>query len=354
MKRSFILILILMAAGMGLFSTGSDTERWDLRMIKQAPIWKNLMVNYAYADHKKFWPERKKALETILDKYPDSRWTDDAALILACGKASFENDTNGAVAALKKVAETYPNGRTIVVDWSPGNGCRFDDKWVVWQGGLVFLNPDGSIRTAKPFHRHGEISDLEKETLAYFKHLDQFPRSTTVTAQLFISRMLGLKGDTAGAVSVLEKIVSHSAGYLPGINKADRRAASQPHGYHTRNLITRPEYRAYLSLIGYYEKRKQVDKAAAAAGKLLNFCSKDGWLWTLNKTIGNFYERHHMPKQAEEQFQLALDGLMNYKDDVEKRNQLVKGSDIPDQFWKDQRKTLETKLKSIKKPGKKN
>jgi tetratricopeptide (TPR) repeat protein len=367
MKISSIFSLIFII-GIGLFFLISSfafaqhaqataepaSERWDLQMIKEAPIWKNLLVNYAYADHKKFWPERKKALETILEQFPESRWADDAALVLACGKASFENNMDGAISALKKVAEIYPYGRTIVVEWDPQDGCRFDDTWLMWQGSLVFLNPDGTARTSKPFHRYGEISPLEKEALAYFNHLDQFPRSTKVTAQFFISEMLGLKGDKVGAVAVLEEIVSRSASYLPQINKADRGAASQPEGYYTRGLTTRPEYRAYFSLIGYYEKLKKIDKAKAAAVNFYNSCSSDGWLWAFNRYMGDFYERHNLWKQAEEQYQTALKGLMMLKGEVEKRKKQVGASDFPDNFWEDCSNTLETKLKTMKKAGEKD
>lgn len=352
MKISSIFVLIFFTAGIGLFfpfscsgeQSSAYTGRWDLRMIEEAPIWKNLLVNYSYAEHRKFWPERKRALEKILDKFPDSRWADDAALILACGKASFENDPNGATADLKKVVEQYPSGHTIVTYWDPEDGCRFDDTWLMWQGGLVFLNPDGTTRTAKPFHRNGEISQLEKEALAYFKHLEKYPKPTAVMAQLFISQILGLKEDMAGTIAVLEKIVSSSAAYLARINKADRIAASQSDGYYIRGLITRPEYRAYLSLIGYYEKQQKIEKAISTADKLFNLCTKDGWLWSINKHIGNFYERHGLVKKAEEQYQLALDGLMIHKKDVERRSKFVRGTDIPDNFWKNNRIELERKL----------
>lgn len=353
MKISLIFTIILFIAGIGFISPFSSsgelfaaqTERWDLRMIEEAQIWKKLLVNYFYAEHRRFWPERKKALEEILAKFPESRWADDAALVLACGKASFEDDLNGAIAELEKVAEKYPTGHTIVVLWDPQDGCRYDDTWLAWQGSLVFLNPDGSVRTTKPFQRHGEISHLEKESLNYFHHLDKFPRSTMVTAQLFISQMLALKGDLAGAAAVLEEIVTVAGNYLPKLNRADRLAASQPGGYHIRNFDTRPEYRAYISLIGYYEKLQQLDKANATAEKLISSCTQDGWFWKINRYIGDYYQRHEAGALAEKQYRLALDGLLKHKADVARRNKLVQGSEIPEQFWQNNIKSLERKLK---------
>ncbi len=326
MKRPFIFVLTIFVASMIVFTPTSlsekhispDTERWDIQMVKEARIWHNLLTNYYYAEHNRYWPKRKAALEKIVQEFPDSQWADDAALILACGKASFENEPAGAKAALEEVIRRYPNGRTVVSHWHPEDGCKFDDTWLTWQGGLVFLKPDGTVRIAKPFDRDGEICHLEKEALAYFRHLKRYPRATKVMAQLFISEILGQKGDRADAIAALEKIVTNSALYIAVISKADRVAASQPDGYHIRSLVRRPEYRAYLSLIGYYEKQDEVDKAAEMADKLLNLCSKDGWLWAINKHIGDFYNKHGLRKKAKEQYQLALAGLMKHKNDMEK------------------------------------
>jgi tetratricopeptide (TPR) repeat protein len=352
MRRQFIFVLIVFAASMVLFaqlssfgqriSTGS--ERWDLLMIKEACIWKNLLVNYSYAEHQRYWPERKAALETTVDKFPVSQWADDAALILACGKANFENDVAGAITDLEKVAKQYPNGQTVVVDWDLDDSCRFDDVWLMWQGGLVFLNPDGTIRIAKPFDKDGEVPQLEKEALAYFEHLERYPRTTKVIVNIFISKMLDLKGDRAAAISVLEKVASDSATYLALMSKADRIAASQSDGYYIRSLVERPEYRAYLALIGYYEKQDEVDKALEVADMLFNLSSKDGWLWPINRYIGDIYDRHGLRSKAKEQYQLALAGLREHKLDMEKRSKLVTGSDIPDNFWENSRSELEEKL----------
>ena len=138
----------------------ANTPRWDLKMIEEAPIWKHLLNSYPYADQARYWPERKAALEQVVMKYPKSQWADDAALVLACGKHDFENDANGAIRDLKNIGSTYPDGQTIVVEWFLGERCEFDDVWLRSQGGLVFLNPDDTIRIAKPFDRAGEIAQI--------------------------------------------------------------------------------------------------------------------------------------------------------------------------------------------------
>lgn len=356
MKRPYILVVTVFLASTIVFTPISSfgqhistgLERWDIQMVKEARVWYNLLTNYYYAERQRYWTERKAALEKIVREFPDSRWADDAALILACGKASFENNVNGAIAGLKKVAEQYPDGQTIVSHWYPHDGCRFDDTWLMWQGGLVFLNPDGTIRVAKPFDRDGQISQLEREALAYFEHLARYPRATKVIAQLFISEMLSQKGDRTGAVAVLKKIVTNSAQYLALISRADRIAASRPDGYYIRRLVRRPEYQAYLSLIGYYEKQDELDKAVEIADTLFKLCSKDGWLWSVNRHLGDFYDRHGLRSRAEEQYRLALAGLRKFEEDMEKRSKLVTGSDIPDDFWENTRRELKEKL--LKKP----
>lgn len=358
MKTSSIFVLIaLIAIIVGIAGVCSSAEyisnssqRWDLVMIKEARIWKNLLVDYAYADHQRYWPERKAALEKIVNEFAESRWADDAALILACGKASFENDSEGAIAALEGVIRRYPDGQTVVEYWHPDDGCRFDDTWLMWQGGLVFLNPDGTVRVAKPFSRGG-LSQLEKEGLAYFEHLEKYPIATKVMAQLFKSQILGHKGHTAEAIATLEAITSNSGTYLTTLNRADKRAVSQTDGHYIRSAIKRPECQAYLSLIGYYEKAGDVEKAVGKAGEFLNIYSKDGWQWTINRHIGNFYDRRGFRGQAKEQYRLALDGLKVYKDLTEKREKLIEGSDIPDNFWENSRSELEAKL--IDKPQRK-
>lgn len=353
MSRITVSILLAFAAGMLAIMTGFasgqnisiDTQRWDLMLIKEAKIWKNLLVNYGYAEHQRFWPERRAALRKIINEYPNSRWADDAALILACGKASFENNISGAIADLKIIADRYPDGMTIVTHWDPDDGCKFDEVWLMWQGGLVFLDPEGTIRTAKPFDRDGEISQLEGEGLAYFRHLEIYPVATAVMAHLFRSQMLERRGDRTGAILALKNIVENSTEYLGVVSRADKIAASESDGYHIRSLVRRPEYRAYVSLIAHYERQEKMDEAVAVADTLCSLYGKDGWLWSMNRNIGDFYQRQGFESKAKEQYQLSLTGLLLYKEDIEKRGKLVKGTDIPKDFWDNNRRELEGRLK---------
>jgi len=287
-----------------------SANRWDLVMIKEAPIWKNLLKNYGHAPHEKYWPDRKVALEEVVSQYPNSQWADDAALILACAKADSENDTVGAIAGLQNVVKAYPNAQSIVVFWDPAIACVFDRTWLMWQGGLVFLNPDKTIRSAKPFDRHGEISQTESEALAYFEHLEKYPRSTKVTAQFFIAKMPYQKGDVEGAISALEKITSNSAGYLSTMVQADGVAALGPYGYHIRDL-SRPEVDAYFDLIGLYEQKGQFDKAIAKGDQFASSVN-NGPRWDIIKLLGKFYDGRNFKEKAKAQYQVALSVVEKY------------------------------------------
>jgi len=287
-----------------------ETPRWDLMMIKEAPIWKHLLNSYVYADPAKYWPERKAALEQVVAKYPESQWADDAALVLACGRCDFENDPKGAIHALKDIGSTYPDGQTIVVEWFIGERCIFDDVWLRSQGGLVFLNPDDTIRITKPFDRDGEISQGENEVLTYFEHLGKYPRSTKVTAEVFIAQQLLREGDTDAAISAMQAITSDSTGYLSKIVTADGVAASGPYGYYIRE-VPRPEVRAYFDLIGLYEHQGQSEKAVAKADELARSVNS-GPRWDTIRRLGEFYESHNLTQKAKMEYQLALTAVNKY------------------------------------------
>lgn len=346
-RRVFFFIVATLIACPCTFAQEAcdDSFRWDLQMIREAPIWQNLLVNYSYADHRERWPERKRALELILEKHPQSQWADDAALILACGKANFEDNTKGALADLRKLIREYPYGQTVVVHWDREDGCILDDVWLTRQGGLVFLNPDNSVRASNPFSRDG-ITQREKETLAYFRHLRQFPRSTQVMAKLILSNILIMEGQESQAASVLNDIVSTSRTYLALVNRADKRAAVRPDGYLISNLTYRPEYHAHLSLMWHYEKQGALEKSFEVAQQLIKLASDDGWLWTINRQIGDFYGRNRQLDRANTQYKLALVGLKKHQGILKKRSEMVQGSEIPEDFWSTTQKEIERKIRA--------
>ena len=324
-------------------------QRWDLRMIEEAPIWDYLLVKYGYAAHAKYWPERKAALQTIVNEVPDSRWADDAALILACGKADFEGDANGAVAALREVIKKYPDGHTIVDEWSPPEGCRLDQAWLMWVGGLVFLNPDRTIGVSRPFDRDGKISQEEREILAYFDHLEKHPKLTIDVAQCFIADKLWRQGKLAGATAELEAIIARHPD-LAAINAADRQAAVQADGYLIGHVppnettpVWRPEYDAYLWLSGLYQAQGQNDNAVATAVALAEACSADGWYYRLNRRVGDRCAENGRWTEAERQYRLGVQGYRQVVADRAARQEAAEAAGLiskPPDFVESWEKTI--------------
>ncbi len=77
LSKIIMIIAVVTFFSAPVFSLDTNTlmkeERWDLRMIDDAHIRKNLLTNYAYAEHQKYWPNRKTALEQIINQFPDSQ-----------------------------------------------------------------------------------------------------------------------------------------------------------------------------------------------------------------------------------------------------------------------------------------
>jgi tetratricopeptide (TPR) repeat protein len=341
MKPRTLLIGIALAAGVLFVTPGeactqnqsSAQGRWDLQMIREAPIWTKLLVRYTDSDHLGAWPQRKAALESLLREHPDSRWADDAAMLLACGRASLEGDLNGAIGDLERIVERYPEGQTVVDRWDLERGCLLDETWLLWQGGLAFLDKDGRIRTAKPFDRDGEISAGEREALAYFDHLEKYPRATSVMARLLIAELQAHSGNPSASIKTLLDLVTDADAYLRLITRADRAVGRSADGYHVRNLVNRPEYGAYIYLARQYVKQRQSDQAIEIADRFVERYSQDGWLWPMHRQLADIYARSGRYEQAERQRTLALQGLSAHEKTIRKRDQRVGGSDLGDQYW---------------------
>jgi len=198
-----ICIAIFILFGMSVLThaqnISTDPERWDLRMIEEEPIWFNLFANYYFAEKGKYWNDTKVKLKTIINEYPESRWIDDAELMLAGGKASFEGDIQGAIDILEDIIEKYPASQTVVTYWAPDSGCRFDMDWMY---SVAF------IMGGKAFDRYGTINKYDRALLYYFEHLEKYPRFTKDVAKFIIALMLSQQGDMVGAITELESLIA--------------------------------------------------------------------------------------------------------------------------------------------------
>lgn len=298
--------------------TSTDFQRWDLMMIEEAPIWGNLISYYGYSDKSRYWPERKASLQAIIEKYPESRWADDAALCLAGGQASIEGDIDGAIAAIRQIIAQYPDGHSIIAYWDLEKGCVLDESWLMWQGGVVSFNSENSISSSKPYDRDGKISLQEREILTYFAHLQKYPILTKDVAQWIIALMLLEQHDSLRAISELEAIINRSS-YLASISAADRKTASDSDGFliardavRNKYPIWRPQYSAYMDLMPLYKYQGDLNKAVNIGLEWASMYSSDGWYWPWNQRVGGICAEADRWKEATEQYQIALQGVKDF------------------------------------------
>ena len=205
---------------------------------------------------------------TIVADHGGSRWVDDAKMALACGVAEFESDVPGAIRLLDQVIVDYPKGRTVIIGCPKGFGCEFDRTWVMAQGGLVFLNDDGTVRHAKPFgDTNGKIGETEKEFLAYLGHLKRHPRKTAVVARLLQAEILFHAGQEERSASVLDRIIVDARPTIAQTAAADRSAAQGRYGWLICGLW-RPEYQAWRMRAGFSgeDRHEEVDRSAGRTG----------------------------------------------------------------------------------------
>ena len=186
----------------------------------------------------------------------------------------------------------------------------------MWAPGLASLNPDRSIRWSRPFDKYGGLSQLEREALTYFNHLEKYPKFTVDVAQRIIAQILARRGDHTAAVAELERIIARHPD-LATVNTADRVAASKADGYligheSVESPVWRPEYFTYLLLMNPYEATRQNDKAVATGLALAGACSRDGWYWNVNRRVGDVCKRNNRLTEAEKQYQLALQGCRRF------------------------------------------
>ena len=283
-----------------------SSKRWDLQMIEEAPIWHRLKIHYFSDPVEKYWPQRKTALQTVITQFPASRWADDAALMLAGGQASIEGDRTGALITLRQVMDDYPDGNTAIVGWTSDNGCHLDVIWLISSSHL------------HPFDRFGGITKDNLEILAYFEHLEKYPRRTTEVAQLISAQIRAEGGNFKGAIAELEAIIDRST-ELGTLVTIDEQAT---HPNITFNPLAapifapfvirgfaRPQYSAYRYLMHLYQSQKDVKKAMAVGLELANIASPDGREWFINRVVGNLLAQNGRWAQAEEQYQFAMNGF---------------------------------------------
>ena len=314
---SFILTFVVGFICMGNFAHGQEIhfQRWDLRMMAERKIWKEIRLYYSRNPAER-WPERKSRLEKIINQFPASQWADDAALMLAGGQATVDGNTESAIAALRQVMESYPSEHTIVVGWRTYMGCKLDYMWMLETGPLLSGPRSRPIRVDVP------PSGQMREILAYFEHLEKYPRRTIDIAQLMIAQMLSSQGDVKGAIAELETIIDRT-GDLRTIVAADNQLAKRPNAHLVKShtpyafrRVARPQYAAYIDLMHLYQSQSEVEKAIAIGLELANTASPDGSRWSINRSVGDLLAQNGRWAKAEEQYQLAVNAYREFVEET--------------------------------------
>ncbi len=291
-----------------------EPQRWDQRIINEADIWKNLLLNYNCVDIASCWTERQQAMMKIINEFPTSQWADDALLMMVGEKAIINNNIDVAILELRKIQKNYSSESTIIDFWHYQRGCQIDQTWLMWIPSLIVRDENNNVINTVPFDRDNDIDDLELETITFFEHLEKYPQKTKDVAQYMIALMLKKKSDAEGAIHELEVLLSDKN--LQEIRTTDYEASKSPHGYligsappYNRFPVIRVELEACKLLLSLYSLQNEDEKLIKLSDKIANEYSFDGWYWFINKYIGNIYAQHDQPIKAHEQYQLSIEGI---------------------------------------------
>jgi tetratricopeptide (TPR) repeat protein len=278
-------------------------------------IWKEIRLYYSRNPAER-WPERKNRLQKIINQFPTSQWADDAILILVGEQAVIDGNTESAIAALRQVMESYPSEHTIVVGWRTYMGCKLDYMWLLETVPLLSRPRSRPIRVDVP------PSGQMREILAYFEHLEKYPRRTVDIAQLMIAQMLSSQGDVKGAIAELEAIIDRT-GDLRTIVATDNQLAKRPNAHLVKShtpyafrQVARPQYAAYRYLMPLYQSQSEVEKAIAIGLELANTASPDGSRWSINQSVGDLLAQNGRWAKAEEQYQLAVNAYREFVEET--------------------------------------
>jgi len=285
-------------------------------MMEDEHIWKYLLVGMGRAEKQASWPERKTALEKVITEFPNSRWSDDAALILAIGIYEFEGktgldelkstleardqgyfgDAEKAIGELNTIVEKYPNEKTILSPWLvPGCGPQLDNHWMM-------------ARASLPFDKHGKFSQQDREYLVYFDHLEKFPVYTKDVAKLYIAGLLTFqKDDMPSSIEVLEEILSDTVEFKLAVI-ADKSRALEEYAHLIRIGIERPQYIAYRGLITLYRAQGRKEEMVSLTQSFAEIVNQ-GINVPIIEEVGKVYDELGLTNKAKQQYQSALDTL---------------------------------------------
>jgi hypothetical protein len=308
------LVFLLISISIVAQTKNENHNRWDMEIINESDIWRNLLVNYNCTDINTCWPDRQKALYKIVNEYPKSQWVDDALIMHTCDKAIIDNDLDNAIVKLREIQKEYPSESTIIDGWHYQRGCYINATWLMNAPSLVVRNENNIIIKTYPFDRDSILDDLELETLAYFNHLDKYPQLTKDIVQYIIALMYLQKGEIEKAINELEALLSNKD--LQNIRNIDFEASKKPNGNFLESVppydvapLWRVELASSQLLLNLYSEQNHNVKLIEFSNKIANEFSPDGWYWQLNRNLGIIYEKHKYFIKAKEQYDIAINGI---------------------------------------------
>jgi len=265
----FVSLIILFACGYKMYAVAAENQvlsRWeDKRRLENWPIYSLLIKSGGYGNgipEPQQWetygilkdPEREPKLREVLEKYPNSEYADDAALLLARAELFYHGDPNAAIEKLYKVISKYPDG-----DW-----IAEDRVWLTIISEITKLGKDGQLHPREPRKKRpgGELG----ESFVYLNYLEKEPHNTADEAKYWIAKII-LKIDLRGsryqeAVRNLKEVVEK--------HRFQNRASKDLVAAGTLKcallkLLVRTEHKCHLLLIkAYFDKEDYVNVTTTA------------------------------------------------------------------------------------------
>lgn len=281
-----------------------DVAKWNKIELEEQAVKLLLSVKSDELKTLNNWPERKEALQMIVQQHPESRYADDAWLKLACGKYEYEGDTEGAIKILEDVIDKFSTETTNLDPmWAVGHECEYNFQWTMATR-YKFALMNG-------YNQSNNKQDMMKQyreepylvSVAYLNHLEQYPIMTSEVARLYMATILIHEQRYEKAINQLEMLTDKTE-QNPGKVQADIVAVTGQYNELIRS-INRPYYLAARMLAGCYkninntiEMKKHLDAFASVVNQ--------GYLYEIIEQVGDMYDEAGFTKQANVQYESAI------------------------------------------------
>lgn len=162
------------------YSQGAQSERWDIKAIRDVKLWHPIVL-FVVDSRSQEQPEDidKMIQNTTPTEKTNVNWAVDLIVLKTYACATSKEGADTAISLLRKVADKFGEHPSYVKSSSfypslPRRQMWIDPYWLMTVRGLVFFNPDGSVRTKRPLgsgSSNGNFNAEERACLNYFNHL---------------------------------------------------------------------------------------------------------------------------------------------------------------------------------------